>query len=141
MNTKPRLLERIRSCDPNCRKSLLDDEKRSIESVKGNIQSILNTRQGSAIIEEGIGIPDLSGMNMNMSAGSRYELEQQIAKVIRQFEPRLGSVKVSLEGIRDPIEGLHFRLEGVVDGEKPYSVDFDTIINGDGKIYLRDLHS
>jgi len=133
-----RLLERIRMHDPMYHQKRIDDAQKHIDSVKGYIQHILNTRQGSAILDEGIGIPDFNSMNLNFSVNSRYELEMKIRSVIEKFEPRIGKVKVTLEGVSDPTEGLRFKIEGLIGDDNPLHVDFDTVVNGEGKIYLRN---
>lgn len=136
-----RLLERIRRKDPRYHEEQLDEAQRTIDSVKGYVQHILNTRQGSAILGDRFGIPDFSAATMNFSVTNRYELESKIRKLIEEFEPRLGNLKVTLEGMADPTEGLLFRIEGSVGEENPLHVDFDTIVNGEGKIYLRDIQA
>jgi type VI secretion system protein len=141
MKQNLRLLERIRTRDPNYHGEQLDDMQLRIASVKMYIQKILNTRQGNSILDEEIGIPDYNVMSMNFSENNRSELESQIRSVIEKSEPRLGNVRITLEGVRDPAEGIHFNIEGVIGGENPVFVGFDTVVNNEGKIFLRDIHA
>jgi len=141
MKQNLRLLERIRTRDPNYHGEQLDDMQLRIASVKMYIQKILNTRQGNSILDEEIGIPDYNVMSMNFSENNRSELESQIRSVIEKSEPRLGNVRITLEGVRDPAEGIHFNIEGVIGGENPVFVGFDTVVNNEGKSFLRDIHA
>lgn len=141
MKQQLRLLERIRSHDPNFHEKEPDDVRRGVISVQRNIQNILATRQGSTILDEEIGIPEFTNMDMNISLNHRYEFELQIRKVIEKLEPRMSNIKVSMEGVKDPVEGFHFRIEGVLGGDHPVNVGFDTIVNGEGKIFLRDVNA
>jgi len=141
MKEKLRLLERIRLRDPNWHGENPDDLQQRVVSVKLYVQNILNTRMGNTILDRELGIPDFNGMNMNFSDSNQVELESHIRTVIEKFEPRLSDVRITFEGIKDPAEGIHFNIEGVIGGENPVYVDFDTIVNHEGKIFLRDIHA
>lgn len=141
MQIRPRLLERIRVLDPNWQRRESDDESQLRMSVRRNILNMLGTRQGNTLLDEEIGLPDYSVMTMNFSEINRAELESQIVRIIEKFEPRLANLRVTFIGAKDPIEGVHFRIEGTIGDEHPVPLELDTIVNPSGKIFLRDVQA
>lgn len=136
---KPRLLERIRTHDSSYEKGRPDDQTTLIESVRTYLQELFNTRQGSAMLSDDIGIPDFSKFAENISLNSRTMIEEQFRTFIERFEPRLKRVNVTFEGPGKPPEGMRFRIDADIGDDNPRHVDFDTVVGTDGKIFLRDV--
>jgi len=109
------------------------------ESVRRDLENLLNTRRRAASwppnYEElevslyNYGIPDATCTN----ASSAIEVQQflrSIEEVIRRFEPRFKSVRVSLlESVASEDRVLRFRVEGMLHAEPaPEPAAFDTEI-------------
>jgi type VI secretion system protein len=139
---KLRLLERLRTHDPNWRQERSDEMEQIVASVRGHIGKLLDTRQGSAIIGEQIGTPDYNAITMNYTQRSRQELEAEIRALIERFEPRLGNITITHEGVTELTGEIKFRIEGVITGGNSLQhVGFNTMVNKEGKFSLRESHS
>ncbi len=89
-----------------------DPDQELLESVRDNLQVLLNTRQGSVPHLPDYGLPDLSQVFAHAPECLEY-LRQSVLIAIRRYEPRLANVQVStLEGDDDDDLGVSFRIEG-----------------------------
>ncbi|MCR4666832.1 MAG: type VI secretion system baseplate subunit TssE [Desulfovibrio sp.] len=89
-----RFLERLREMqrDPERRVAATPDE--ILQSVTQYVGKILNTRKGSALIDEEFGIPDFTSAGISFSNEDMPEIEREIAAFIERYEPRLKNVSV-----------------------------------------------
>ncbi len=94
------------------------------QSVRRDLEALLNTRWRCTPPPESLkqlktslanyGVPDVTGAAF-ASPRSREELVQLIERAIEYFEPRLKSVRVSLNDDDDPGERtLRFRIDAVL---------------------------
>ena len=107
------------------------------QSVSRDLENLLNTRWRCTHwpadlddVEESLvnyGIPDFAGANMG-SADSREQLRRIVEQVIRKFEPRFKSVRVSLAGNADETDRtLRLRIDALLYAEPaPEPVVFDS---------------
>jgi type VI secretion system protein ImpF len=90
-------------------------------SVRRDLQNLLNTRWRCSswppdldqldVSLVNYGLPDFTSSNMSRKS-AREELREIIEEVIRKFEPRLKSVKVTLINNEDPLDRtLHYRIK------------------------------
>jgi type VI secretion system protein ImpF len=140
---------------PSVLDRLLDDEPDSVhekrrsdaqvlremkESLRRDIENLLNTRwrckSWPPNLDEletslvNYGIPDFTGANMSLAA-ERDTLRRIVEKVIRQFEPRFKSVKVSmLNNVDETDRTLRFRIDALMYADPaPELVVFDSQMN------------
>lgn len=66
-----------------------------IESVRGHIEKILSTRQGSVMIDKQYGLSELPSLVEDYSFAYQEELRSHIEETILRYEPRLDSIQVS----------------------------------------------
>jgi type VI secretion system protein ImpF len=109
------------------------------ESVRRDLENLLNTRRRAASwpdsfeeLERSLysyGIPDFTSTNASSAADVRQFL-RVIEDVIRQFEPRFKSVRVSLpESVESEDRVLRFRVDGLLHAEPaPEPAAFNTEI-------------
>jgi type VI secretion system protein ImpF len=76
------------------------------------------------------GLPDFTAGAMN-DAASREALRKEIERSIRQFEPRLAQVVVTLVANPDDFDQtLRFHIEAILHADPaPEPVNFDTLVN------------
>jgi len=134
-----RLLERLSSLErePLRREGL--DRARLIDSIVRHLAAILNTRQGSAPVAAGFGMPDFQEVLQGYPQSVR-ELETGIRDSIERYEPRLQSVQVVfLPQNEDPLK-LHFQvnalLRGTVGGDAA-RVRMETVVGTGGRFSVR----
>ncbi len=110
------------------------------DAVRRDLENLLNTRRRCLPTPEGLeeleassfeyGIPDLTGTNL-ASQGRRKRYLRDIEELIKRFEPRFSSIKVTpleREGTVD--RGLEFRIDAVLRVEPaPESVLYDSQID------------
>lgn len=91
-----RFLERLRvtARNPDARED--DREPEVLLSVINHVSAILNTRQGSSLLDEDMGVPDFTSMGVTFTAADIPDIERRLAALIRRYEPRLTDVTVQL---------------------------------------------
>ena len=89
-----RFLERLRRLnrDPELRVS--EEPEDVLQSVIDYVGKILNTRQGSTVLDDAFGIPDFTSMGVNFTSEDMPRIEREIAAFVERCEPRLHHVRV-----------------------------------------------
>ncbi len=119
-----RLVDESESLVPGVPRSHAQSLNQLKLSVRRDLQNLLNTRWRCSSwppdLDElecslvNYGIPDFTSANMSQGS-AREELREIIEEVIRTFEPRFKSVKVSLIKNDDELDRtLHFRIEALL---------------------------
>lgn len=112
------------------------DERALADAVRRDIEQLLNTRQSVEGLQAfpdlqesllGFGLPDPKLFNWE-SAASRLLFMRTIEAVIRQHEPRVAHVQVSLVEDNAPRNQLHFRIDAKLRGDHAPDVVFDTML-------------
>lgn len=109
---------------PGVRKSHAQSLHAIKQSVRRDLQNLLNTRSRCSSWPPNLdelecslvnyGIPDFTGVNMSR-ASAREELREVLEQVIRTFEPRFKTVKVTLlENQEEFDRTLRFRIEALL---------------------------
>ena len=108
------------------------------EALKRDLEWLLNTRQpplpeiaeyplakGSTI---NYGLPDITSLGLT-SASDNRRLRLAIEACLRNFEPRLTDVHVTLEGGDTTDRKLRFHIEGTMKLDPaPEEISFDTVL-------------
>lgn len=109
-------------------------------AVRRDLEALLNARRRFASVPSiypelanssfGFGLPDFTSGALS-EASSREALRKEIERSIRQFEPRLVHVSVSLVQSEDELDTtLHFRIEALLHADPaPEPISFDTVVN------------
>ncbi|RJP73289.1 MAG: type VI secretion system baseplate subunit TssE [Candidatus Zixiibacteriota bacterium] len=132
-----RLLERLSRPAPGGGLRRGGDPSVRLPSIVRHLRRLLNTRQGSAGIAEDYGLPDLTAMISGSGSFPAREIEENLARVVERYEPRLHRVKVTLVPDTDGILVRRFRLEAYLAEDWNLPVVFETVISADGRV---DLH-
>jgi type VI secretion system protein ImpF len=109
-------------------------------AVRRDLEALLNARRRFASIPPAyaelanssfsFGLPDFTSGAMNEIA-SRELLRREIERCIRQFEPRLVHIAVTLVPPKDELDTtLQFHIEGLLHADPaPEPISFDTVVN------------
>jgi type VI secretion system protein ImpF len=108
------------------------------EALKRDLEWLLNTRQPpipeladyplakASVIN--FGLPDITSLGL-LSASDHGRLRKAIESCIRNFEPRLMDVRVTLEGADTADRRLRFHIEGNMKLDPaPEEISFDTVL-------------
>jgi type VI secretion system protein ImpF len=138
----PSVLDRLIDEDPDRVLEAPPSRSKSIEdlkqSIKRDLEWLLNTRQGTAGAPSGLkelahslaayGLPDISAFNAK-SPSDHARMQRILEKAIGSFEPRLEGVIVTLVPVRDLEQKLRFRIDARLRVEPaPEPVTFDTVL-------------
>jgi type VI secretion system protein ImpF len=119
------------------------------QSVKRDLEWLLNTRLNPEGVPHelpetrrslaGFGLPDFTATNVK-SPEEQQQLRQSVEEALRNFEPRLEEVQVTLETVADMERSVRFRIEARLRVEPtPEPVVFDTMLQlGSGEFTVRE---
>jgi type VI secretion system protein ImpF len=107
-------------------------------SLRRDLEWLFNTRctieeppESMREVERSVynyGIRDTSSMSVRSPKDQEY-LARSIKNAISFFEPRMMSVKVTIEPAAEEVHGLHFSIEGLLKMDPaPEPVFFDTLL-------------
>jgi type VI secretion system protein ImpF len=139
----PSILDRLIDLEPTNRQELPQSRHQVLReiklSVRRDLENLLNTRWRCVSwpselgqLETSLvnyGIPDFSGTNMSIPA-EREQMRSTIEDVIRRFEPRFKTVKVTMLTNPDEFDRtLRFRIDALLHAEPaPEPVTFDSTL-------------
>lgn len=87
-----------------------DDLHAILQSVVAYITKILNTRQGSSLLDPDFGIPDFTGVGGNVNSEDIKQFRADIAQTIERNEPRVREVQVDFTPAGGSEASLMFTL-------------------------------
>lgn len=123
---KERLLKRIRRWNIEQQSGISDiDGSELVESVKNDLELLLNTRRGTVLIDPEMGLPDLTHLTNGYSQPDVDELQMDVMQQIKRYEPRLSSVDVKFVGDQSAQIQLAFSVTASLKQERqsiPFSV-------------------
>ena len=133
-----RLFEKIKNYEINEKFVNSSISENIINSISKYLLLILNTRQGSVLIDKNFGIPDFTNHIGGLSSGSISHIEDEITRMVSSYEPRLLSPKVRMLQEQSDVLSLQFSLEGNI-SINDQSIPFRllTTVGASGKISLQ----
>lgn len=137
---RTRLLERIRSMarKPSENRSLGETDMEALQnSILGHLVRLLNTRQGSSIIAQDYGMPDLTYLCSTDNVGNIAKIESILTSVIQHYEPRLSDVRVRFCRDKNEPFTLCFALTATLTGRQNDTMYFQTVLTPNGRISVR----
>ena len=136
------VLDRLIDEDPKRQVEVPLSRSKSLQMLKAalrrDLEWLLNTRRPLDADERELnglagtlfeyGLPDITSLSMR-SSRDQNRLLRAIEAAIAQYEPRLESVRVSLQSIADSTRSLHFMIEGLLRVDPaPEHIYFDTVL-------------
>lgn len=132
-----RLLERLRAYEQDPDRRGVWDPDRVMSSVLEHLKALLNTRQGSALIAEDLGLPDFTNMIRSFDEMTYDELARHIEQVVEKYEPRLTQTRIEVLPKDDKVLKLKFKIEGKLRvPSADMDISFETVVDPEGKIDL-----
>ncbi len=137
----PSLMDRLIDLEPRNR-DVRQEPAQSMRQLKAGLRRdlewLLNARrppvdlpEGSDEVERSVfyyGLPDVSNLAFNSAQDQRL-LTRMIESAIAAFEPRLASVRVSLQPVTHQSQVMRFQIEGLFRVDPaPERVTFDTTL-------------
>lgn len=132
-----RLLERLRAYEQDPDRRGVWNAELILASVLGHLKALLNTRQGSAMIADDLGLPDFTNMIRSFDDMTYEQLSGHIETVLEKYEPRLTRTRIEVLPRDDKVLKLKFKIEGKL--RLPGSdmdISFETVVDPEGKIDL-----
>lgn len=133
--------ERLCNAEPKRRSRHTDDNiELTIESIKKNLNKVLNARQGHAQSAPNLGLLDLNDA-ANTESDVFSGIQKEVEKTILAFEPRIMSADVTL--VSDPNNAVNLKINVVAEivvqpSQKNYSGIIINITYDSDKRYLID---
>ncbi|MBN1290602.1 MAG: type VI secretion system baseplate subunit TssE [Candidatus Latescibacteria bacterium] len=133
-----RLLERIRNLENNPETRTERSLSRKINSIIAHLQNLLNTHQGSVLIANDYGIPDITNSHGEGITELTRRIERTLQQTILKYEPRLTNVRVKLLSEKDDVLNMRFKLEAVLVHDNSIPVILETVVSADGKVEISE---
>lgn len=133
-----RLLERIRNLESNPDIRVERSLTRKINSVISHLQNLLNTHQGSVLIADDYGIPDITNSHGEGITELTQRIENTLRKTIMKYESRLDKVQVKLLSENDDVLNMRFKLEAVLVDDNTTPVILETVVTSGGKVDISE---
>lgn len=128
------LLERVRQWEIKPGKRVREDSGRLVESVISHLQSLLNSRKGTTLMDEEFGMPDFTDLTVTFPDSIR-DIERLIRETIEKYEPRLKRVDVDYAFQDDKDLTLFFQISAMLEsGSEDLNVFLESTIDASGKM-------
>ena len=130
-----RLLERVSYWERGVDRSSQTQAETLVRSICNYLIRLLNTRQGSAPIDPLFGVPDLANVAGGLSSGATADIEEELRRVITQYEPRLLNPSVTTVAQGGEVLSLSFSLSGMIDVDHQLiPLQLATRLDGNGRL-------
>ncbi len=129
-----RLLERIRNLDAGDQELVSDDTASEFRSILGHLQHLLNTRQGTVLIDDGYGMPDIFFTQGTSFHDNSQSMVQLLTETIRKYEPRLKNVTVRMKPRMNEVLEQHFTVQATLTRDETARFEFSAVVSSEGKI-------
>ncbi|MDR2675508.1 MAG: type VI secretion system baseplate subunit TssE [Opitutaceae bacterium] len=114
-----RLFERMTLMyrDPEHARETLNSEEALLRSICDYVARLLNSREGSTLLDPKFGMPDFTHAGAGVSADDEPLLRSRIVEFIGRNEPRLTDVQVTFLPREETRMALSFSISGRLKGE------------------------
>lgn len=133
-----RLLERIQNLESEPEARFERDISRHLHSIINHLQRVLNTRQGSVLIADDYGIPDITNSPGEGLTEMTRRIESTIQSVILKYEPRMANVRIKFLAQKGNVLSMCFKLEGVLVIDRSVPVVLETVVSSEGRFNISE---
>ncbi len=131
-----RLLDRVRDWNGDQTMYSRQDSGRKVESVIQYLQKLLNSKQGTTLMDDAYGMPDFTDLTV-LFPDSVRDIERSISETMQRYEPRLSQVKVDFVFQDEESLSLRFQIHAVLKtDENEMSVTLESAIDTNGKMKI-----
>ncbi|MFT5220926.1 MAG: type VI secretion system protein [Planctomycetota bacterium] len=108
---KIRLLKRIKKWEEAGEVSASEvDINELLESMRDDVEKLLNTRKGTVLIDENYGLPDFTHLVNGYSAPDAEEIQRDLIYQLRQYETRLSAIALMPHENKKQVASIEFGL-------------------------------
>lgn len=108
-----RLMERLSNWEEGASRTNQPEKDVLVASVTNYLVHILNTRQGTVLIDHKFGMPDFTNFGGGgLEQGSLNDVSAEIARMITRYEPRLKDVRVFFNTEESSAMSITFGVTG-----------------------------
>jgi type VI secretion system protein len=132
-----RLFDRIRDWphDSGKRKQIHSGDH--VKSVVDHLKKLLNSRQGTTLMDTAFGMPDFTDLRATFPDSVR-DIERSIAQTIEHYEPRLKQVDVDFMDQDERNLTLFFQIRAILESdEAPFNIYLESTLDAGGKMVVR----
>ncbi|MBW2733860.1 MAG: type VI secretion system baseplate subunit TssE [Deltaproteobacteria bacterium] len=126
------LLERIEDPEPADMRHLVEDEAQLFDSIRRQLQRMLNSRRGTASATPKYGTTDFSGLLR--AASSLDTIRDEMLESIALYEPRLREVEVSFSPGEDTFAMVFDVSARVITAEGELPTVFRSVVGANGQV-------
>ncbi len=131
-----RLLDRVRDWNGNETMYSRQNPGRKVESVVQYLQKLLNSKQGTTLMDDAYGMPDFTDLTV-LFPDSVRDIERSISETMQRYEPRLSQVKVDFVFQDEQSLSLLFQIHAVLKtNENELAVTLESAIDTNGKMKI-----
>ncbi len=105
-----------------------------VQSILSHVHNILCTRNGTVLIDDDYGMPDVFFSQGIRFRESTSRMSNAIVSVIRKFEPRLKNVTIQQLSDKDDLLMQKFGVKGYLADTSAQSIEFIVTISSEAKI-------
>jgi type VI secretion system protein len=132
-----RLLERIAHWEIGEERTSTTRVDVLVQSIMKHLSCLLNTRQGSVQLDPKFGVPDFTNIAGGLANGSVSDVEDELCRMVKKYEPRISSPKISLTPDTSDLLSLKFELEGILDvDDRSIPLHLATVVGASGKVSI-----
>lgn len=132
-----RLLERIRQWESHPEKRFRESSGRGVESVVQHLRRLLNSKEGTTLMDKAFGMPDFTDLAVTFPDSVR-EIEKTISDTIERYEPRLTQVDVTFVFQDDQNLTLFFQIAAQLEtGNDHLDIFLESTIDAGGRMQVR----
>lgn len=132
-----RFLERVRTWNGNKTVYNSWDNKDNLDSVVEHLNKLLNSKQGTTLMDKEYGMPDFNDFASKFP-GSMTKLETSLSDLIEKYEPRLSNVSVKFVLQNDLDLSLVFEINaGLRTNGNHERICIESLVNSSGKMRIR----
>jgi type VI secretion system protein len=128
-----RLLERLRAHGYGENAHGVEYEN-VVQSILSHVHNVLCTRNGTVLIDEDYGMPDVFFSQGIRFRESTSRMSNAIVSVIRKFEPRLKNVTIVQLSDKEDLLMQKFGVKGYLTDASALGIEFIVTISSEAKI-------
>ena len=111
---KLRLLKRIKNWEQAEVVSASDvDVDEIIESLRDDLEKLLNTRRGTVLVDPEFGLPDFTHLMNGYAIPDVEQIKRELLRQVRQYETRLETVELDYQQPTHRAASLKFGLNAM----------------------------
>ena len=132
-----RLFDRIRKRDGSSGNPRRHSNGRQVDSIIEHLNKMLNTKQGTTLMDKNYGMPDFTELAA-LFPDSIRDVERTISNTIERYEPRLSQVEVHFVFQDHQSLVLCFHIQAVMTLEdEDVAVQFESSIDASGRAVIK----